>query len=465
MSPIMRQVLCTTRSLCPTCLREVPASIVCEDRIYLEKECPAHGPFKVPYVWGRKELFRLREEICPGNPRPAAGLVLNLTTACNLHCPFCYMSANDIPLESMSRETIREYLSRFEGDIIYLGGGEPTIRPDLCDIIREVKKAGFTCALFTNGTKLADAEYVSALKSAGADLVIIQFDTLDAEICRRLRGDSNLLGRKLAAVENLQNERVGVYLFSMVVRGENEGEIPRLLEFARKHSDVVKILNFQPVWNIGRVRKHEPMTPTDIIDLVEKETGLKDDDFVQCTLFAYHLSECIGAVRGRQQNSHPSCETKCYLVVQGDEVVSLARILPLSRLMGLLKWYNSGRGRIRRICRLGIISPAAAALLLPSAFRSREVRKLLKALAGIILLGRPLISLPLLSLIVGTFPTAETIDLEMTRTCNLYSDLPETFARKSQGMASACVRQILMNRRGECSPSTLNELICTRDTH
>ena len=48
----MKQIIRTTRSVCPVCLKNLPAQLRREEdgRILLEKTCPEHGPFQVP-VW------------------------------------------------------------------------------------------------------------------------------------------------------------------------------------------------------------------------------------------------------------------------------------------------------------------------------------------------------------------------------------------------------------------------------
>jgi uncharacterized protein len=70
-----------------------------------------------------------------GNPLPTT-VTLFLTTACNLRCTYCYASAGDTPLRSMSLETarrgidfvaanaVKKGVSAFE--VAYHGGGEPT---------------------------------------------------------------------------------------------------------------------------------------------------------------------------------------------------------------------------------------------------------------------------------------------------------------------------------------------------
>jgi MoaA/NifB/PqqE/SkfB family radical SAM enzyme len=55
-------------------------------------------------------------------------------------------------------------------------GGEPTLRPDLVDLIIEAEKLGQVTGLLTNGLRLSDSEYVSQLEQAGLDHLLITLD-------------------------------------------------------------------------------------------------------------------------------------------------------------------------------------------------------------------------------------------------------------------------------------------------
>ena len=48
----MESLIRETRSVCPVCLRNLPAKLTRGEggAIFLEKRCPAHGLFRVP-VW------------------------------------------------------------------------------------------------------------------------------------------------------------------------------------------------------------------------------------------------------------------------------------------------------------------------------------------------------------------------------------------------------------------------------
>lgn len=76
---------------------------------------------------------------------------------CNFRCPFCHNSdllerqgSTDIPVEELL-----SFLKKRQGllDGVCITGGEPTLQPDLEDLIRSIKALGYPVKLDTNGAR------------------------------------------------------------------------------------------------------------------------------------------------------------------------------------------------------------------------------------------------------------------------------------------------------------------------
>ncbi|MDD2358973.1 MAG: radical SAM protein [Syntrophaceticus schinkii] len=114
----------------------------------------------------------------------------NTTNACNLKCPHCYRDAGrEAPQELSTTEGYRllEEVKKAGFKIIVFSGGEPILRPDLCDLIARAKSLGLRPVLGTNGTLLTE-EKVQQLKEAGAAAVGISVDSIDPEKHDHFRG-------------------------------------------------------------------------------------------------------------------------------------------------------------------------------------------------------------------------------------------------------------------------------------
>jgi MoaA/NifB/PqqE/SkfB family radical SAM enzyme len=117
-------------------------------------------------------------------------LELALDYRCNLRCLGCH-ACHDTG-ESMSTTTAVHTLraARSRGvTALWLGGGEPTLRPDLLGLVRTARALGFEDVLLqTNGMRLAYADYRDAVLAAGVTEVRFNVKSHRAEVHDRLSG-------------------------------------------------------------------------------------------------------------------------------------------------------------------------------------------------------------------------------------------------------------------------------------
>ncbi len=74
---------------------------------------------------------------------------------CDFRCPFCHngdLVVGDAPAE-WTDETLLAFLKKRQGllDGVAITGGEPTLRPDLPDLLQAIRALGFATKLDTNG--------------------------------------------------------------------------------------------------------------------------------------------------------------------------------------------------------------------------------------------------------------------------------------------------------------------------
>lgn len=93
------------------------------------------------------------------------------TQGCTFRCPFCHNPSLVLPKSfSPSLITEQEVLSFLEErkgklDGVVISGGEPTIHPDLPEMIRAIKKLGFAVKVDTNGSCPAMVEQLLSEKT------------------------------------------------------------------------------------------------------------------------------------------------------------------------------------------------------------------------------------------------------------------------------------------------------------
>ena len=85
---------------------------------------------------------------------------------CNFRCPFCH-NAELFGKPTQPLMTLEEFLRFLKGrkgllDAVCVSGGEPTLDPELEDLLREIKALGFAVKLDTNGSRPAVLKHLVA---------------------------------------------------------------------------------------------------------------------------------------------------------------------------------------------------------------------------------------------------------------------------------------------------------------
>ena len=125
-----------------------------------------------------------------------------------------------------------------ELDIVNLTGGEPTMHPQLFEMLEMAKAAGIhRVTVCTNGIRLAkDEAFVEQLAAHGARIAL-SFDTFDPHADKLMQG-AHMLATKLRCMELCEKHDVDVTLIPVMTRGVNEHEIGKILDFALARPNV-----------------------------------------------------------------------------------------------------------------------------------------------------------------------------------------------------------------------------------
>ncbi|WP_202711558.1 radical SAM/SPASM domain-containing protein [Sporosalibacterium faouarense] len=138
----------------------------------------------------------------------------SITDNCNLKCKHCYSSKIDEDKYDMSYEKVMEVIRLLDNYGIFritLTGGEPLMRKDIFDIIRELKKRAFCVEINTNGT-LINKDISKKLKELDIDGVRISLDGSNKYSHDKFRGIKGAFDKSIKAIEILKedNHRVNV---------------------------------------------------------------------------------------------------------------------------------------------------------------------------------------------------------------------------------------------------------------
>jgi GTP 3',8-cyclase len=204
----------------------------------------------------------LREvPVAPGHrPAPSATLAdaqgrlirylrVSLTDRCNFRCTYCSPAEHEAPDGLLSRAELARlfaFFARLGVRRIRLTGGEPTLRKDVVDVVRDAAATpGIEdVALTTNGHRLD--ELVGPLAQAGLGALNVSLDTLLPERLHDVSGKGARLERILAGIDAAAGRFRSLKLNTVVMRGVNEDELAALVGYAWDRGALPRFIEQMP---------------------------------------------------------------------------------------------------------------------------------------------------------------------------------------------------------------------------
>lgn len=178
--------------------------------------------------------------------------VLWLGLKCDVRCKFCYdeniMTADKawVNCDKLKR-TLWEFRHRFENDFVDFMGGEPTLHPQVLEIIRYSRDLGLLPTCVTHGLHLSDADTVRRFKDAGVHDFLISVhavdDTLDAIHGKPGQGHAE---RQLTALRHIR--AAGIPLrFNVTMIKDNIDQLPDIARLCGEvGGSVINYLTYNP---------------------------------------------------------------------------------------------------------------------------------------------------------------------------------------------------------------------------
>lgn len=231
-----------TLSLCPTCYLQIPAHIeIGSSAVVMRKTCPTHGKFESviesdPLFYHHAVSLR-GELIYPGH-------FVDVTRTCQLRCEPCYMKLERKDPEAMFTidKIVNECRVNPNSAPFVLTGGEPTLHPQIVEVIKAVKDIG-QVEMLTNGIELANADRFNEL----ADELLSE----DGKVSFiHLSIHSSETDKWKGVIENARMNKIKIASALIVVR--NEEEFITAVELSKELSDCVqsfRIKGATKIWN------------------------------------------------------------------------------------------------------------------------------------------------------------------------------------------------------------------------
>jgi radical SAM protein with 4Fe4S-binding SPASM domain len=174
------------------------------------------------------------EVTAPFSDRPSAPyrMDLALTYRCQNDCAHCYNVRGRRPDELTAADwrTVLDRLWRIGVPHIVFTGGEPTLRPDLPELIAHAEHNGQITGLNTNARRLKNPEYVQQLVDAGLDHVQITLESHIPEIHDHMVGRPGAWSETVAGIRNALNSPLFV-MTNTTMLNNNAADLAGTLDF------------------------------------------------------------------------------------------------------------------------------------------------------------------------------------------------------------------------------------------
>lgn len=160
---------------------------------------------------------------------PHVAIETNLT--CNIRCRGCYNLFNTYvkPMAQIKADIDLAFEKRNLETITILGG-EPTLHPDLVEIIRYIKEKNVVCEMLTNGVVFLKDDgdrLLEDIVSAGLDRIVLHVDIGQSEVHADINAVRHTLFKKFSAQKIF-------FGLSITIYSDNQGIISALMkEFSK----------------------------------------------------------------------------------------------------------------------------------------------------------------------------------------------------------------------------------------
>jgi cyclic pyranopterin phosphate synthase len=176
---------------------------------------------------------------------------ISVTQECNLDCFYCHHEGENGGSNAKKNglmtpheiETITRIASKVGITKLKITGGEPLLRKDIVDIVKSSSRYMKDVSMTTNGVLLK--KYARALRDAGLHRVNISFDAVDPVTFQRITNKDVFNEVKEGVKAAISSGLSPVKLNMVILKGFNEKDIFRSIEFASEVGAILQLIEFE----------------------------------------------------------------------------------------------------------------------------------------------------------------------------------------------------------------------------
>ena len=159
---------------------------------------------------------------------------------------------------------------------IRLTGGEPLLRKNICQLVRQIKSISlkFDLAMTTNGYLLE--KFSEELKNSGLNRVTVSLDTLDAAKYKLFNGNKGNLLRVLSGIDvAMRQDFDEVKINCVVIRNKNLKDVLDLVSYFKNKRVTLRFIEYMDAGNANHWGSSEVVSQSELIDLISRKYEIK----------------------------------------------------------------------------------------------------------------------------------------------------------------------------------------------
>ena len=159
--------------------------------------------------------------------------LIRVTGRCNQRCRFCNVNmATECQGDLSPDQAIAQLMEAppEPGGVVELSGGEPTLNPQLPEIINRIAQKGYRVFLETNAVALAQPDRAAALRHTGLDRAFVSLHGDSAELSDFLTGAPGTFHKTVEGIHNLLTNDIRV-IINVVASRPNLENLNSMMRF------------------------------------------------------------------------------------------------------------------------------------------------------------------------------------------------------------------------------------------
>ncbi|MBT3408454.1 radical SAM protein [Candidatus Woesearchaeota archaeon] len=267
------------KSICPICYNSSNGKIIQKNNlIILKKKCKIHGISETIIETDVNFYKAMINKKQYTNKIKSTKFTIPITKKCNLKCDYCYYFFNKE--KDLNLKKIKKLIKNYKGTYISLSGGEPTLKNDLFEIIKFIKKNKQISNLSTNGILLENEKFVKKLKKAGLNMIHFSLNSLDKNILKNMH-NKDILNKKIKALKNIKKNEIGILISFLLEKNNNENDLKKITHYCLNNNPFVSEIRIRTTSPTGKYNSKESYYMSEMVELICKIFNISKNDVIQ----------------------------------------------------------------------------------------------------------------------------------------------------------------------------------------